>query len=103
MAIWPTGWSRWKVKGMGGAMDLVNGAGRVIVLMDHVAKSGAAKLVSSCELPLTGKAVVSRVITDLGVFDVTGDGFLVVELAPGVDYDDVVAKTGGSSPTVGLR
>ena len=82
------------VKGMGGAMDLVNGAGRVIVLMDHVAKSGAAKLVSSCDLPLTGKAVVSRVITDLGVFDVTGTGFRVVELAPGVDYDDVVAKTG---------
>jgi 3-oxoacid CoA-transferase subunit B len=84
------------VKGMGGAMDLVSGAGRVIVLMDHVAKSGAAKLVTSCDLPLTGKAVVSRVITDLGVFDVTGDGFRVVELAPGVDYDDVVAKTGGS-------
>jgi len=82
------------VKGMGGAMDLVNGAGRVIVLMDHVAKSGAAKLVSMCDLPLTGKAVVSRVITDLGVFDVTGDGFRVVELAPGVEYDDVVAKTG---------
>ena len=82
------------VKGMGGAMDLVNGAERVIVLMDHVAKSGAAKLVSSCDLPLTGKAVVSRVITDLGVFDVTGVGFRVVELAPGVDYDDVVAKTG---------
>ena len=84
------------VKGMGGAMDLVNGAGRVIVLMDHVAKSGAAKLVSTCDLPLTGKAVVSRVITDLGVFDVTGDGFRVVELAPGVDYDDVVAKTGAT-------
>lgn len=81
------------VKGMGGAMDLVNGAGRVIVLMDHVSKSGAAKLVSSCDLPLTGKAVVSRVITDLGVFDVTGAGFRVLELAPGVDYDDVVAKT----------
>ncbi len=84
------------VKGMGGAMDLVSGAGRVIVLMDHVAKSGAAKLVIGCDLPLTGKAVVSRVITDLGVFDVTGDGFRVLELAPGVDYDDVVAKTGGT-------
>lgn len=61
--------------------------------MDHVAKSGAAKLVSSCTLPLTGKAVVSRVITDLGVFDVTGDGFRVVELAPGVEFDHVAANT----------
>lgn len=82
------------VKGMGGAMDLVNGARRVIVLMDHVAKNGAAKLVSSCTLPLTGKAVVSRVISDLGVFDVTGDGFRVAELAPEVEFDDVVVKTG---------
>jgi 3-oxoacid CoA-transferase subunit B len=81
------------VKGMGGAMDLVSGAERVIVLMDHVSKSGAAKLVWECDLPLTGKAVVSRVITDLGVFDVTGTGFRVVELAEGADYDDVVAKT----------
>jgi 3-oxoacid CoA-transferase subunit B len=81
------------VKGMGGAMDLVSGAERVIVLMDHVSKSGAAKLVLDCDLPLTGKAVVSRVITDLGVFDVTGTGFAVVELAGGVDYDDVVDKT----------
>jgi 3-oxoacid CoA-transferase subunit B len=81
------------VKGMGGAMDLVNGAGRVIVLMDHVTKSGEAKLVASCDLPLTGRAVVSRVITDLAVLDVADSGFEVVELAPGVDYDDVVAKT----------
>lgn len=81
------------VKGMGGAMDLVSGAERVIVLMDHVSKSGAAKLVLACDLPLTGRAVVSRVITDLGVFDVTGTGFDVVELADGVDYDDAVAKT----------
>ncbi len=81
------------VKGMGGAMDLVSGAERVIVLMDHVSKSGAAKLVLRCDLPLTGKAVVSRVITDLGVFDVTGTGFAVVELAEGVGYDDVVDKT----------
>ncbi|ART71497.1 succinyl-CoA--3-ketoacid-CoA transferase [Mycobacterium dioxanotrophicus] len=81
------------VKGMGGAMDLVNGAGRVIVLMDHVTKKGAAKLVSACDLPLTGKAVVSRVITDLAVLDVTGNGFAVVELAPGVTFDEVVEKT----------
>jgi 3-oxoacid CoA-transferase subunit B len=82
------------VKGMGGAMDLVSGAERVIVLMDHVSKSGAAKLVVACDLPLTGKAVVSRVITHLGVFDVAGTAFAVIELADGVDYDDVVAKTG---------
>src|SRR5438552_2069516 len=69
------------VKGVGGAMDLVSGAGRVIVLMDHVAKSGVAKLVASCDLPVTGRAVVDRVITDPGVFDVTGDGFAIVELA----------------------
>ena len=81
------------VKGMGGAMDLVNGAGRVIVLMEHVTKSGQAKLVASCDLPLTGRAVVSRVITDLAVLDVAGSGFEVLELAPGVEYDDVVANT----------
>jgi 3-oxoacid CoA-transferase subunit B len=81
------------VKGMGGAMDLVSGAGRVIVLMDHVSKSGAAKLVVDCDLPLTGKAAVSRVIINMGVFDVTGVGFDVVELADGVDFDEVVAKT----------
>ncbi|GAS91843.1 CoA transferase subunit B [Mycolicibacterium brisbanense] len=89
------------VKGMGGAMDLVNGAGRVIVLMDHVTKKGAAKLVSACDLPLTGKAVVSRVITDLAVLDVTGDGFAVVELAPGVTFDEVVEKT--SAPVTDQR
>jgi 3-oxoacid CoA-transferase subunit B len=82
------------VKGMGGAMDLVNGAGRVVVLMEHVAKSGAPKLVLNCDLPLTGKAVVSRVITDLGVFDVTGTGFAVIELAPGISPTDVASSTG---------
>ena len=84
------------VKGIGGAMDLVNGAGQVIVLMEHVSKKGDPKLVAECSLPLTGKAVVSRVITDLGVFDVTGTGFDVVELAPGVEFSDVEAKTGAT-------
>ncbi|MEZ0382644.1 MULTISPECIES: CoA transferase subunit B [Mycobacteriaceae] len=89
------------VKGMGGAMDLVSGVERVIVLTDHVTKTGAAKLVTSCDLPLTGRGVVSRVITDLGVFDVTGEGFEVVELAPGVSYDEVVAATG--APVIPAR
>ncbi|MGH3542692.1 MAG: CoA-transferase, partial [Mycobacterium sp.] len=81
------------VKGMGGAMDLVNGAVRVIVLMDHVTKTGAAKLVTACDLPLTGRNVVSRVITDLAVLDVSATGFSAVELAPGVEFADVAAKT----------
>ena len=81
------------VKGIGGAMDLVNGAGKVIVLMEHVTKKGDAKLVAECSLPLTGRAVVSRVITDLGVFDTNGTGFDLVELSPEVSLDDVRAKT----------
>ena len=82
------------VKGMGGAMDLVSGARRVIVLMDHVSKGGAPKLVSSCDLPLTGRGVVSRVITDLAVLDVAQDAFEVVELAPDVTVEEVAEKTG---------
>jgi 3-oxoacid CoA-transferase subunit B len=82
------------VKGMGGAMDLVSGAGRVIVLMEHVTKKGAPKLLDACDLPLTGRGIVKRVITDLGVLDVSGEAFDLVELAPGVTYDDVAAATG---------
>jgi 3-oxoacid CoA-transferase subunit B len=82
------------VKGMGGAMDLVSGARRVIVLMEHVSKSGAAKLVADCDLPLTGRRVVSRVITDLGVLDVAGDAFELIELAPDVTVEEITEKTG---------
>ncbi|MGI9422675.1 MAG: CoA transferase subunit B [Hyphomicrobiaceae bacterium] len=81
------------VKGMGGAMDLVAGVGRVLVIMDHANKKGESKLLKKCSLPLTGAGVVDRIITNLGVFDVVDGGLKVVEPAPGVDMDEVRSKT----------
>ncbi len=81
------------VKGMGGAMDLVAGVQRVVVIMDHTNKAGESKLLKECSLPLTGKACVDRVITTLGVFDVVEDGLKLIELADGVTLEEIAEKT----------
>jgi 3-oxoacid CoA-transferase subunit B len=81
------------VKGMGGAMDLVAGVKRIVVVMDHANKAGESKVLKACTLPLTGKGVVNRIITDLCVMDVVSGGLKIIELAPGVTMDEVKAKT----------
>ena len=91
------------VKGIGGAMDIVAGVKRVVVVMQHVARDGTAKLLEQCTLPLTGAGVVDRVITDQCVLDITDDGFHLVELAPGVGIDELKANSGADIRTDAVK
>ena len=93
LANWSTG-EPGAIPAVGGAMDLVQGVGRIYVITQHTTRKGDAKLVESCSYPLTGAGVVSRIFTDLAVVDVTPDGFRLVELAPGIGFEEVQAKTG---------